>query len=467
MRRIHNLIILIAFIALGVVNAFGEDLYDDPTLSRPVKHSLKRCALHRESLLKDFEYLGSPTLKDNQYYFDDSMHFQQFREELNSSGCTPEDVGLSKTAILEQSRHGNYKKLEILKQALTQEGRNTGSHREKILRASETFARSVDDPIEIELVKRKTDEFNEQKKLKDMENNRSMKASCNGSQTIDQRALLPPNRDQGRKGWCARFAAADLISFKYRDKPPASGLDVSYQFNRKEIFSGKKTPLDFDSGNIKDALLAAGAYGVCSEKDLPSSQIEALRVNDELEAAYQALMKLASKIKTTTMYGSSVPEVCGQDAAFLKTYFPTISPTTFESLARIFDANSVIDLMLEMACKRRTKDPGLDEAHIVDMRYFSYQASEMMQKMQEQIASGNIVGISWNPGLICDSPGSHSSSIVGRRWKDNKCQFLIRNSWGETCTMYKAEFRKNCERGNVWVDSDTMTEMLDGITYIQ
>ena len=66
--------------------------------------------------------------------------------------------------------------------------------------------------------------------------------------------------------------------------------------------------------------------------------------------------------------------------------------------------------------------------------------------------------------------GPHASLIIGRRTSIRSdgsavCQFLIRNTWGTSCWNYSNDW--DCEKGNIWVDSDQMTTSLLGIQYLE
>jgi len=59
---------------------------------------------------------------------------------------------------------------------------------------------------------------------------------------------------------------------------------------------------------------------------------------------------------------------------------------------------------------------------------------------------------------------SHSSVIVGRRVDQaGKCQYLVRNSYGDSCNGYYWE----CEHGQIWVDSDYLIENIAELQYLK
>jgi len=62
--------------------------------------------------------------------------------------------------------------------------------------------------------------------------------------------------------------------------------------------------------------------------------------------------------------------------------------------------------------------------------------------------------------------GKHVSLIIGRKWnaKTNKCQLLVRNSWGTSCNSYADDW--DCEKGNIWVDEEDLGANIYEVKYL-
>lgn len=55
--------------------------------------------------------------------------------------------------------------------------------------------------------------------------------------------------------------------------------------------------------------------------------------------------------------------------------------------------------------------------------------------------------------------GRHASLIIGRRrdpTNTNRCQYLIRNSWGNGCGAYHSDWECDGPKGSVWIDAETL-----------
>lgn len=59
----------------------------------------------------------------------------------------------------------------------------------------------------------------------------------------------------------------------------------------------------------------------------------------------------------------------------------------------------------------------------------------------------------------------HISVVVGQRpTNDGRCEFLVRNSYGQSCYAYPDW---KCENGQVWVDSKTLINNMHGLSWLE
>lgn len=66
----------------------------------------------------------------------------------------------------------------------------------------------------------------------------------------------------------------------------------------------------------------------------------------------------------------------------------------------------------------------------------------------------------------CDA---HASVVVGRSFREGKCQILIRNSWGESCTWEDQQPRYvyPCENGQIWVPLEEVSRRVTTIDWLK
>jgi hypothetical protein len=58
--------------------------------------------------------------------------------------------------------------------------------------------------------------------------------------------------------------------------------------------------------------------------------------------------------------------------------------------------------------------------------------------------------------------------ITGRRWSEGKCQFKVRNSWGQDCSVYDPSVIEGCNEaeGSFWLSDDELLEISYNINFI-
>lgn len=86
--------------------------------------------------------------------------------------------------------------------------------------------------------------------------------------------------------------------------------------------------------------------------------------------------------------------------------------------------------------------------------------------VDDQLCRGRPVGITYCSAFLSpptpggDGCGAHASVLVGKRVVSGVKQYLIRNSWGTDCSIYRSELRGSdrCNRGDVWVSEGELKQ---------
>ncbi len=143
-----------------------------------------------------------------------------------------------------------------------------------------------------------------------------------------------------------------------------------------------------------------------------------------------------------------------------------------------FSVNSLespkyLSYLLGLACKDSSKKqvPSFDLTTLTRS-----ETKEMTKDISQRLLESNLpVGISYCANFLfkgkrykkfshkgstntmaLEKCSGHASIVIGSRKnrKTNKCELLIRNSWGETCSPYSKDWE--CEKGQIWVDEETI-----------
>lgn len=273
--------------------------------------------------------------------------------------------------------------------------------------------------------------------------------------------VLGPARDQGQIGWCFAFTAADLISHRIGKRVSVSDLAMNYY--RK--FDGKAASEEYqkgfqESGGVGKALEVARDTGVCLEKDMPSNNF----LTFDLRSG-----KISERVWNIPEVMSALTESALDETPEYYIHFPHVSKKQYLDLLETKTTHEAWATIVELSCRgRRLGVQGLNPKKPIISKLFP---KHNFKVIHQQLEKGNIVGISYYSAFLKSKPRNidafHASSIVGRRWnrQTNKCEFLIRNSWGTSCSGYRSGF--DCDNGNLWVPRDILEENVSYLNYIK
>jgi hypothetical protein len=288
-------------------------------------------------------------------------------------------------------------------------------------------------------------------------------------ESVDLRPELPPIPEQGDIGWCYAYVAADMLSHKL--KVPISAFDTAITYNhyieghkfpKRQKANPDGTDITYaEAGYIAVAVNQMhSAGGVCPESVIRSEGFQirgvGLTPKEALSYTEQMAYRLA-ELDTHQRNGR-----CHEQNLI----FPKISNLM---IADVLDKAANPEKWYEvakLACQdhRISLDPSLKL-----MNHFAENAtpSDFAEIINQQLNNRNLTAISYDARAIprkkllassdpsnqlalrVDQPYHHASSIVGRKLKDGKCLYLIRNTWGPKCWDIE-----NCEDGYFWVDTE-------------
>lgn len=317
---------------------------------------------------------------------------------------------------------------------------------------------------------------------------------------VDLRSEFGAVRQQGSTGWCYAFSYADLVGHALKIKPPdmVSAMDVAVSvvtpqrvsdFPRElrtaikqlnKHFQGQRLDErgggDFDEvadmyrfrGRLcletqipSEGLVApaAGIEAFTEPMDHPKEDFISQRINDfYMKRGFGKNTKLhlnpAEEDDENGLNSPSNPisELCKPQPPFS---FQEVDPR--KSLrARINDwAASAIRDEHDKIC---AKDPRLENIEPEIVYREGRTGTKQLQASADKLLSKKTpFMIGYEPcALLKKEEGQgpncmgHASSVIGRRWNDKTktCEYLVRNSWGRDCSIYREGIE--CDGGNFW-----------------
>lgn len=96
-----------------------------------------------------------------------------------------------------------------------------------------------------------------------------------------------------------------------------------------------------------------------------------------------------------------------------------------------------------------------------------FRRDSLKKLISQNLELGKPIGLTYNPCILkhgkswkenCNTLDrmGHISLIVASRVKDNKCQYLIKNSWGQRPNGHHPDWEKVPEIGGVWIDENPL-----------
>jgi hypothetical protein len=292
---------------------------------------------------------------------------------------------------------------------------------------------------------------------------------------IDIRKDVGPIRDQGDIGWCYANAAADLLSYEYKDQlhgQQASAVYMALTFT--DSYIGQNF---FEGGSAYFALKAYAARhkNVCLQREEEKVLNNGLHIS--LKHKLDELMRLKSTFDVFAKNRSqSKPFV--QQWWKLKnadSYLFSMGDNNLRELLATSTTEDFPDNVADTLCAN-SSIPVNQKSDVAGR--LTYQNEDLkdlaIQDINRQLNRKNIVGLAYQASVLVDPQvnvdinSAHLSVLVGRRWNNNQCEYLIRNSWGTGCGAYQKSpvFKKRCEGdGHVWIPESVMKKSMIGISY--
>lgn len=281
--------------------------------------------------------------------------------------------------------------------------------------------------------------------------------SCSSSVDLRRTAggqALGDARNQGATTWCASFVAADLISYRQRQK--ISGLGVAIHWTNRSVnwatrveryINGTVPVLEPAGSNTGLVIEALKSRFQCLERDLPS--------DDNNSNSLMGTLRSIAQIKRDFDRTNQCPAPSIQK---VKSMFPRLSSPDIISVLRISAIQDVHKNLLYRNCRQ----------NYISVSPTELKLSKKWSDMDAQLTRGNLVSFAYNPNVLKNARDTsnrrtHTSTIVGRRMRAGKCEYLVRNSWGRSCGYYDRSYL--CEQGNIWVPKENLSRSANDFFY--
>lgn len=271
-------------------------------------------------------------------------------------------------------------------------------------------------------------------------------------------------RHQDSIGWCFGFIAADLISAE--TGTPVSTIHASLQYNKKiqsgaisrrqaerELSSGNFNEV-YEGGDIADAINAvARNRAICPERLVPFDAQKPRATREFIDAIEK--MRAANN--------GNLSQVCQE----IDSYLPGFSQSNFD-VQKISESllQQNLNVSLEQMVQERCKNQMIP---VPAYKVVSTRNNGRFNTINNLLNSGKPIGVTYLTRNFMNRPngGGHASVLTGRRWRNGKCEYKIRNVWGKSCSEYKEGIPCDKEEGSFWITDAQFSTHIDDIQYIE
>ncbi len=285
---------------------------------------------------------------------------------------------------------------------------------------------------------------------------------------VDVRQALGPVRFQDDKSWCFAFAAADLLTYRYREELKGERVsDVYTALTYTHSFA--LNPYSDAGGFATLAVLAAERRGLC-----PQSLEDKALHNGPLGSLQEKLQTLRT---VKALYDAGDTAAFERKLAELEKTHSAVTAVPRDSLLRVLQHSTKRNFPLHFAdllCGSNRYQPAQSAAVRTLVKWEGKRL--MWRAIDEQLSRQNIVAIGYNSSFLvlgdnAPSGDPHMSVLVGRRWnaKAGRCEYLIRNSFGPQCVGYGGAYYlpENCQAGHIWAPRAILEKNIYAVTYLK
>lgn len=387
---------------------------------------------------------------------------KNIKESLKQLGCSEGFVNSFSKTFAQENLENHKKKLEEIKkefESVKVEGLTASTQVAKYMNYIKD--NDIEGMVEVDPEMQKEMKDNKAKFM-------ARKNSCTDVMNLKAPLSVDEPRNQSSIGWCYAFTSSDLLSNALGKK--VSAVHMSGLFNDK--FISKVIAPSGEGGFTVSTLEQAQKNGVCMESDLPSEDYEFSKWGSDLGGLFKLTRNLGrhysqeivtirkGKDAETTSKKMFTKEQVVADICL--NYAPVVN--ALQELFPRLGVDQISEMLLKTGVNAFTemtksciadKDPALSSLEIKR----EWRSSKIYPTIDDQLDKGNILGISYNAGMLESSEkggffNNHASSIVGRRFNEEtmSCEYLLRNSWGKSCSNYSEDYE--CKNGHVWINEE-------------
>ena len=231
---------------------------------------------------------------------------------------------------------------------------------------------------------------------------------------------LPPAKAQGGNAWCFAYAMATATGFALNEPVSAVGFIMAPDWKRG-IRANQKLKQTAKDVEMPQIFNETQNWGFCRERDIPSDLLNS--VGDDLDQVYGDIIQPHEEpsCSMAASYDLVVEERIGlafplADLSDILKVYSKQKPDQSDLLA-----------LGQSSCKLHRFTPERQ----LQFKWLRVK-DDIRAQLNRTLSENKPVGINYSSGPILRSKKNfgHSSNIIGRRWNNGKCEYLVRDPFG-------------------------------------
>ncbi len=141
--------------------------------------------------------------------------------------------------------------------------------------------------------------------------------------------------------------------------------------------------------------------------------------------------------------------------------------------ARAEEISSDLYELTKKACEgSRRRLPSSLKIVTLDKVPGKVEGKALVDELDRGLATGMPVGIVVHQRVLTgieEKKPPHALTAVSREFRNGKCQYFLRNSYGKGCAYYGGKAAQNCDgaQGGFWIDEDDLESNFITVTYVR
>ena len=270
-------------------------------------------------------------------------------------------------------------------------------------------------------------------------------------------------RDQDSVGWCGAYASSDSLSYTVGE--PVSAIDTSINFFSNSNYYKPNKLNELSSIFLDSAPTLAKSEGYCPESVLPSNKTLSTNLTSKnlslLLSSFQSIYdSYVAQGRPSNFCVSCTPAYANN----VKSFLPTATEKVIKEVLKKNQTESLSAFkdLLDKLCEGKRIKVDKSVVRLTRQTLGSKIFSNLIDDALDNDSMPSIgINSSYfvNPKYLQGGNFDHAMVVVAKRKnKDNKCEYLIRNSYGRGCIYYNNEIAKKCDpsKGTFWMAEEQL-----------